>query len=188
MNDETSTETTGTEEGRELLDRRLFLQSMGKWSGAAIAAVVFGGAWLASPPSANAAAWVNRRGGGGGGWVNRCRWGRWGMDKRWRWRWGMGQPPWLWRRRCMGQSLIGDFTGHICVSYSPTWNDVLRTMFGGSLGTSIDYPSVHCKLFRGAPWYPAQVLRSRPSKCLRNSARAARPHIASHWHLHLLVV
>ena len=70
MNDETSNETTGTEEGRELLDRRLFLQSMGKWSGAAIAAAVFGGTWLASPPEANAAGWVNRRGGGGGGWIN----------------------------------------------------------------------------------------------------------------------
>jgi hypothetical protein len=70
MNDETSNETTGTEEGRELLDRRLFLQSMGKWSGAAIAAVVFGGTWLASAPEANAGGWVNRRGGGGGGWIN----------------------------------------------------------------------------------------------------------------------
>jgi hypothetical protein len=45
-----------------------------------------------------------------------CRWGRRGLDKRWRWRWGMGEPPWLWRRRCMGQSLIGDFTGDICVA------------------------------------------------------------------------
>jgi hypothetical protein len=69
MNDETSPEATNTEEGRELLDRRLFLQSMGKWSGAAIAAVVFGGAWLALPPEVDAGAWVNRRG-GGGGWVN----------------------------------------------------------------------------------------------------------------------
>ena len=70
MNDEASNETTGTEEGRELLDRRLFLQSMGKWSGAAIAAVVFGSTWIAFPPEANAGAWVNRRGGGGGGWIN----------------------------------------------------------------------------------------------------------------------
>jgi hypothetical protein len=70
MNDETCSEMTNTEETRELLDRRLFLQSMGKWSGAAIAAAVFGGAWLASPPKANAGGWVNRRGGGGGGWVN----------------------------------------------------------------------------------------------------------------------
>ena len=69
MNDETSKEMTGTEEERELLDRRLFLQSMGKWSGAAIAAV-FGGTWLASPSEGNAAGWVNRRGGGGGGWIN----------------------------------------------------------------------------------------------------------------------
>ena len=68
MNDETSSETTSTE--GELLDRRLFLQSMGKWSGAAIAVTVFGGAWLASPPAANAGGWVNRRGGGAGGWIN----------------------------------------------------------------------------------------------------------------------
>jgi hypothetical protein len=73
MSDEITSETTDTKEGRELLDRRLFLQSLGKWSGAAIAAAVFSGAWLAFPPEAKAgAAWVNRRyGGGGGGWVNR---------------------------------------------------------------------------------------------------------------------
>jgi uncharacterized protein len=35
------------------------------------------------------------------------------------------------------------------ISYSPTWNDVLRTMFSGSLGTSMDYPNVHRKLFKG---------------------------------------
>jgi hypothetical protein len=71
MSNETPNEMTDTEEGRELLGRRLFLQSMGKWSGAAIAAVL-GGAWLAFPPEANAGAWVNRRGGyGGGGWINR---------------------------------------------------------------------------------------------------------------------
>jgi hypothetical protein len=70
MNDKTSNETTSAEEGRELQNRRLFLQSMGKWSGAAIAAAVFGSTWLASPPEANAAGWVNRRVGGGGGWVN----------------------------------------------------------------------------------------------------------------------
>src|ERR1700732_3809671 len=71
MNDETSNETTTGPEERELLARRLFLQSMGKWSGAAIAAAVFGGAWLAFPPEADAGAWVNRRGGYGGGWINR---------------------------------------------------------------------------------------------------------------------
>ena len=71
MNDETSNGTTGSEEERELLDRRLFLQSMGTWSSAAIAAAVFGGVWLAFPPEASAGAWVNRRGGYGAGWVNR---------------------------------------------------------------------------------------------------------------------
>ena len=71
MNDQRSNETVGAQESRELLDRRLFLQSMGKWSGAAIAAVVGGVAWLTFLPEANAGAWVNRRGYGGGGWVNR---------------------------------------------------------------------------------------------------------------------
>jgi hypothetical protein len=73
MNEETSNEAICTEERRELLDRRLFLQSMGKWSGAAILAALGGGAWLAFLPEATAGAWVNRRGYGGGGWVN--RWG-----------------------------------------------------------------------------------------------------------------
>ena len=35
------------------------------------------------------------------------------------------------------------------ISYSPAWNEVLRTMFGGSLGTSMDYPNLHRKLFAG---------------------------------------
>jgi hypothetical protein len=55
---------------RVSLERRLFLQSLGKWSGAAIAAAVATG-WLASAPRAEAGGWINRRGGGGGGWVNR---------------------------------------------------------------------------------------------------------------------
>lgn len=67
MKDET--EIAGDAEVRELVGRRSFLQSLGKWSGAAIAAVL-GSGWIAHPPEADAGAWVNRRGGGGGGWVN----------------------------------------------------------------------------------------------------------------------
>lgn len=37
------------------------------------------------------------------------------------------------------------------ISYSPAWNSVLRDMFGGSLGTSMDYPNLHRKLFKGGP-------------------------------------
>jgi hypothetical protein len=96
MNDETSNETTGSEEGRKLLGRRLFLQSTGKWSGAAIAAAVFGGAWLASPPEANAGAWVNRRGGYGGGWINRGGGG--GGGGGWINRGGGGGGGWINRR------------------------------------------------------------------------------------------
>jgi uncharacterized protein len=35
------------------------------------------------------------------------------------------------------------------ISYSPAWNGVLHGMFGGSLGTSMDYPNLHRKLFKG---------------------------------------
>ena len=45
-----------TSSDQELVGRRLFLQSMGKWSGAAIAAAVFGSTWVASPPKAEAGA------------------------------------------------------------------------------------------------------------------------------------
>jgi hypothetical protein len=94
MNDEKSKEARGTSEGEDLLARRLFLQSMGKWSGAAIAAAVFGGAWLAFPPEANAGAWVNRRGGGyGGGWVNRAGGGGGGWINH-----GGGGGGWINRR------------------------------------------------------------------------------------------
>jgi hypothetical protein len=64
----------------EALDRRLFLKSLGKWSGAAVLAAVGGGIWMASSSNA-VAGWLNRRGvvrgggwinGGGGGWVNRA--------------------------------------------------------------------------------------------------------------------
>ena len=71
MTDETFQQPTDPAEESELQDRRLFLRCLGKWSGAAIAAAVLGGAWLASTPEAKAGAWVNRRGGyGGGGWIN----------------------------------------------------------------------------------------------------------------------
>jgi len=93
MNDEASGGMTGNEEERDLLARRLFLQSMGKWSGAAITAAVIAGAWLALPPKANAGAWVNRRGGwGGGGWINRFGGGGGG------WINGGGGGGWINRR------------------------------------------------------------------------------------------
>ncbi len=92
MNDDRSKEATDTEEARELLNRRLFLQSMGKWSGAAIAAAVFGGTWLAFQSEANAGAWVNRRGGYGGGWINHRGYGGGG------WINGGGGGGWVNRR------------------------------------------------------------------------------------------
>jgi hypothetical protein len=80
MGNESSNENGAIDE-TGLLQRRLFLRSLGKWSGAAILATVAAGAWLTSSPNASAAGWINRRGpvrgggwingGGGGGWVNR---------------------------------------------------------------------------------------------------------------------
>ena len=70
MNKESSREPASSDAEKEVLARRLFLQGLGKWSGAAIAAAVIGGAWFAFSPEAKAGAWVNRRGGYGGGWIN----------------------------------------------------------------------------------------------------------------------
>ena len=90
MNDNPSNEGMVPETGHDAMSRRLALQSMGKWSGAAIAAAV-AGAWLASAPKAEAA-WVNRRGGGGGGWVNGGGGGGGG------WINGSGSGGWINRR------------------------------------------------------------------------------------------
>jgi uncharacterized protein len=35
------------------------------------------------------------------------------------------------------------------ISYSSAWNEVLHGMFSGSLGTSMDFPNLHRKLFKG---------------------------------------
>jgi hypothetical protein len=45
-------------EAKELSDRRDFLRSLGKWSTAAIAAILL----TESTPSSQASSWVNRRG------------------------------------------------------------------------------------------------------------------------------
>jgi uncharacterized protein len=37
------------------------------------------------------------------------------------------------------------------ISYSPSWNRVIHGMFNGSVGTSMDYPNFHRKLFKGGP-------------------------------------
>jgi len=92
MKDET--EMTGDAEGQESVGRRSFLQSLGKWSGAAIAAVL-GSGWLAHPPEAEAGAWINRRGAWGGGWIN----GRgYGGGGGWINRAGSGGGGWINRR------------------------------------------------------------------------------------------
>jgi hypothetical protein len=71
MSNQPSINSTSPDAEKELVNRRLFLQSLGKWSGAAIAAVVVGSTWFGSAPETEAGAWVNRRGGYGGAWVNR---------------------------------------------------------------------------------------------------------------------
>jgi hypothetical protein len=71
MNNEPANEEPGAAEEAQQMGRRLFLQSVGKWSGAAIAAAL-GGTWVV--PSARAAVWVNRRVYGGGAWVNGVGW------------------------------------------------------------------------------------------------------------------
>ena len=51
MNEKASNEESVPEASNDVVGRRLFLQSMGKWSSAAIAAAV-AGSWFASAPKA----------------------------------------------------------------------------------------------------------------------------------------
>ena len=78
MSKQSSDEKAVPAEGSESLDRRLFLRSLGKWSGAVILAVA-GGTWFTSCVSSwingggvgGGGGWINRRGVVGGGWINR---------------------------------------------------------------------------------------------------------------------
>lgn len=74
MSDEPPKEGKETPESTDSLNRRVFLRSLGKWSGAAIVAALAGSAWLASSSETKAGAWVNRRVVGGGGWINGGGW------------------------------------------------------------------------------------------------------------------
>ncbi len=101
MNREPSFEPEGSEAEKKLLDRRLFLRGMGKWSGAAVTAVIFGGAWVSFAPEVKAGVWINRWGPGRGGWMNGWGPGRGGWINRrgprggWINRWGPGRGRWI---------------------------------------------------------------------------------------------
>lgn len=90
MNEPEPNDTAAARRERDLVCRRQFLQGLGKWSAAAIAAVL-GSNWLVNPPDTKAGGWVNRRGGGGGAWVNR----RGGGGGGWVNRYGGGGGGWI---------------------------------------------------------------------------------------------
>jgi uncharacterized protein len=37
------------------------------------------------------------------------------------------------------------------IAYTPRWNKIVKEMFGNSIGTSMDYPNLYRKMFRGGP-------------------------------------
>ena len=66
-------------------------------------------------------------------------------------------PDWFARAFDMIQNLAakrGKFVEHglqsNMIGYHPRWNGIIREMFGNSLGTSMDFPNVHRKLFNGS--------------------------------------
>jgi hypothetical protein len=84
-----SHETPGDEE--IVQNRRGFLISLGKWSAAVVTGAVLGAGALAPTRDAEAGAWINNRGGwGGGGWVNRH-----GGGGGWINRYGGGGAGWV---------------------------------------------------------------------------------------------
>src|SRR4030095_2209353 len=36
------------------------------------------------------------------------------------------------------------------IAYQPRWNHIIARMFGNSVGTSMDFPNLHRKLFNGS--------------------------------------
>jgi hypothetical protein len=100
-------DTAGSGHEPASIGQRQFLQGLGKWSAAAIVAVL-GSNWLASPPEAKAGGWINRRGGGGGGaWVN--RWG--GGGGGWVNRYGGGGGGWVNRYGGGGGAWVNRYGG-----------------------------------------------------------------------------
>lgn len=90
----------------ELQERRVFLKSIGKWSGAAIMAAV-AGSFVGTAPETHAASWINRGGGWinrRGGWVNRGG-GRWVNRGGGNWI-NRGGGSWVNRRNGGGGSWI----------------------------------------------------------------------------------
>jgi len=47
------------------------------------------------------------------------------------------------------------------IGYSPAWNEVIFDMFEGSLGTSMDYPNHHRKLFNGSAGDFSRIWKER---------------------------
>jgi uncharacterized protein len=47
------------------------------------------------------------------------------------------------------------------IGYSSAWNDVIFDLFNGSLGTSMDYPNLHRKLFSGSAEKFSEIWRER---------------------------
>ena len=78
MTDQRNTQPLELMETPELQGRRAFLRGLGKWSQAVIGGVLLGGGLTVSQ-RASAGAWINRRGGygGGGGWINGGGGGGW---------------------------------------------------------------------------------------------------------------
>ena len=66
-------------------------------------------------------------------------------------------PDWFRRAHDLMQNAAakrGKFVEHglqsNMVAYHPRWNEVIREMFGNSVGTSMDFPNLHRKLFNGS--------------------------------------
>ncbi len=88
MTDQQNTQPLELTDVPEVQERRTFLRGLGKWSQAVIGGVLLGGG-LTVPQQSSAGAWVNRRGYGGGGWVNGGGGGGW-INRR-----GYGGGGWI---------------------------------------------------------------------------------------------
>ena len=103
----------------ELLNRRDFLDRLGKWSKIVTGAVIFGSALLQGDHDAEASSWINRSGGGwvnrgGGSWSNR---GGWNNRGPWN-NWGGGGSTWVNRG---GGSTVWANRGNVWANHGNSW-------------------------------------------------------------------
>ena len=75
--------------------------------------------------------------------------------------------------RCPGKHIEHGLQTNM-IAYHPRWNDIIKRMFGNSVGTSMDYPNLYRKLFKGGPDDYTRDLDAEYQDCPRSRDQCRR--------------